>query len=87
MPISEPQGPLATEWEIRADSNDRVGEYPVTLVIKATTDNPSNPAMAPIVQQAVDLLDASGQFRVLSAGRTISYTESMTPTQSTPPTA
>ncbi|MFD0344001.1 hypothetical protein ACFVH0_35945 [Streptomyces sp. NPDC127117] len=80
MPISEPQGPAATEWEIRADSIDHVGEYPVTLIIRATTDNPSDPAMAPIVQQAVDVLEQSAQFRVTSAGRTISYTESMTPT-------
>ncbi|MER8086624.1 hypothetical protein ABTZ57_16175 [Streptomyces sp. NPDC094048] len=84
MPISAPEGPTATMWEIRADSVDRVGSYPVTLLIKATTDDPANPAMAPIVQQAVDVLEQSGRFRVLSAGRTLSYTESMTPTESAP---
>jgi hypothetical protein len=81
MPINAPQGPTATEWEIRANSVDTVGSYPVTLTIKATTDNPSDPAMAPIVQQAVDALHESPNFNVISAGRTISYTESMTPTQ------
>ncbi|MGW1405016.1 hypothetical protein [Streptomyces sp. NPDC002403] len=84
MPISAPQGPTGTEWEIHADSVDRVGDYPVTLVIKASTDNPSNPAMLPIVQQAVDVLEQSGQFRVRSAGRTLTYTESMTPTDPGP---
>lgn len=84
MPISAPEGPIASVWEIRADSLDRVGSYPVTLMIKATTDNPDAAEVGPIVQQAVDVLERSGHFRVTDAGRTCSYRESMTPTEAAP---
>ncbi|MFI7014379.1 hypothetical protein [Streptomyces sp. NPDC050164] len=61
-------------------SVETVADYPVTFSVTATTDNPDAPGVAAIVQQFVDLLAASPRFRLLSATRSYSYSESMTPT-------
>lgn len=80
MALESPVGPTNSAWTIRADSVDRISGYPVTLMIDAMTDNPDDPRVTPIVQQAVDVLQESGRFVVMTAGRTSTYTESMTPT-------
>lgn len=80
MPISEPEGPTATEWEVTADSVEHAGGYPLTMHIRFTTDNVSHPAVQGIVQQAVDLIDGSPAFNVMSGVRQVTFAEYMTPT-------
>jgi hypothetical protein len=58
-----------------------IGDYPVSFDVTATTDNPDAPEVAPIVQQLVDLLASSPDFRLMSATRSYSYSEPMTPTE------
>jgi hypothetical protein len=61
-------------------STDHIGDYPVTFNITATTDNPDAPELAGIFQKFVDLIASSSDFRILSATRSYSYSETMTPT-------
>jgi hypothetical protein len=56
-----------------------IGDYPVSFDVTATTDNPDAPEIEGIVQQLVDLLASSPDFRLLSATRSYSYSEPMTP--------
>ncbi|MFD4569392.1 hypothetical protein ACFWOX_34145 [Streptomyces sp. NPDC058467] len=80
MPLGSPEGPTQTQWKITADSVARVGDYPVTFNVTATTDNPDAAAVPDIVQTFVDLLASSPDFRFASAARTYAYSEPMTPT-------
>jgi hypothetical protein len=61
-------------------STAHIGDYPVTFNVTATTDNPDAPELAGIFQQFVDLIASSPDFRILSATRSYSYSEPMTPT-------
>lgn len=80
MPFGTPVGPTASQWAIRAISNGTIGDYNVTFNVTATTDNPDDPGVAPIVQAFIDLIANSADFRVNSATRTYSYQEPITPT-------
>lgn len=80
MPLGEPVGPSQTQWTISADSIDKVTGYPVTFTATVFTDNLDDPAVTPVVQKFVDLVDSSPEFVLRSAARTSSYAESMTPT-------
>ncbi|XUL90990.1 hypothetical protein ACQ86D_33805 [Streptomyces galilaeus] len=46
----------------------------------ATTDNPDAPGVPDIVQKFVDMIAASPNFRLMSASRTYSYADPITPT-------
>lgn len=80
MPLGTPEGPTQSQWQVTANSVDRVGDYPVAFNVTATTDNPDAAGVPAIVQKFVDLLASSPDFRLASAARTYSYSESMTPT-------
>ncbi|MEV6174872.1 hypothetical protein AB0L99_42540 [Streptomyces sp. NPDC051954] len=80
MPLGTPQGPSQSAWTLSVGSVAQVGEYAVRFDVTAVADNPDDPGMAPIVQQLVDLLEASPNFQLYSATRTYSYSEQMTPT-------
>jgi hypothetical protein len=80
MPLGTPEGPTASTWKITANSIDPIGEYLVTFAIAATTDNPDDPKMPLVVQKFIDLVHASPDFRFISATRSYSYTEPITPT-------
>jgi hypothetical protein len=80
MPLGTPEGPTASQWKITANSVDSAGDYPVTFDVTATTDNPDAPGVPDIVQKFVDMIDASPSFRLMSANRTYSYSDSITPT-------
>jgi hypothetical protein len=60
-------------------STAHIGDYPVTFNVTATTDNPDAPELEDIFQQFVDLIASSPDFRLLSATRSYSYSETMTP--------
>lgn len=81
MPLGTPEGPTASTWKVTASSVDTVADYPVTFTVTATTDNPDAPGVADIVQQFVDLIASSADFRLNSASRSYSYAEPITPTQ------
>jgi hypothetical protein len=80
MPLGNPEGPTASQWKVTVGSTDMAGDYPVTFEAVATADNPDAPEVAGIVQKFVDMVNASGSFRLLSAERTYSYSEAITPT-------
>lgn len=80
MPLGSPEGPTQSKWQINANSVDRVGEYAVNVSISLSVDNPDDPAVVPIVQKLVDLINGSPDFKLGTAMRTYSYSESMTPT-------
>jgi hypothetical protein len=80
VPLGTPEGPTQSQWTVTAASVAVVGDYPVLFNVAATTDNPDAPGVADIVQKFVDLLAAAPDFRLYSATRTYSYSESMTPT-------
>jgi hypothetical protein len=80
MPLGTPGDPTASQWKITANSVDSAGDYPVAFNVEATTDNPDAPAVPGIVQKFVDMIDASPNFRLMSATRTYSQSQSITPT-------
>lgn len=80
MPLGQPIGPSQSKWTISADSRAKVDEYPVTFTTTVTTDNLDAPGVPAVVQQYVDLINASPDFVLRSAARTSTYAESMTPT-------
>ncbi|MET7679403.1 hypothetical protein [Streptomyces sp. NPDC005423] len=80
MPLGTPEGPTASQWKIAANSVDSAGDYPVTFDVTATTDNPDAPGVPAIVQKFVDMIDASPTFRLMSANRSYSYSDPITPT-------
>ncbi len=80
MPLGNPQGPSQAKWTITADSVNRVAEYPLTFTTVVSTDNIDAPGVPAIVQAFVDLIASSPTFVLRSAGRTSTYSESMTPT-------
>ncbi|MBC2903534.1 hypothetical protein [Streptomyces cupreus] len=80
MPLGEPVGPSQSQWKISVDSVARVADYPVTFTATVSTDNIDDPAVQGVVQQMVDLLNASPDFVLRSAARTSTYAEQMTPT-------
>lgn len=80
MPLGDPGDPSASQWKITAQSLDSAGDYPVTFSVDATTDNPDAPAVPDIVQKFVDMIDASPDFRVVSAYRTYFQSQPITPT-------
>lgn len=80
MPLGTPEGPTQSRWKVQFSSTTMIGDYPVSFDVTATTDNPDAPEVEGIVQQFVDLLASSPQFWLLSATRSYSYSESMTPT-------
>jgi len=80
MPLGTPEGPTASQWKVIVNSVDTAGDYPVTFTVSATTDNPDAPEVPAIVQKFVDTVTAGGTFRLVSATRTYSYSEQMTPT-------
>jgi len=80
MPLGTPEGPTASTWKVTVNSVDSAGDYPVTFTAVATTDNPDAPGVADIVQQFVDMVAASPKFRLMSASRSYSYAEPITPT-------
>lgn len=80
MPLGDPGDPTASQWQITAQSLDSAGDYPVTFNVQATTDNPDAPAVPGIVQKFVDMIDASPSFRLMSATRTYSQAQPITPT-------
>jgi hypothetical protein len=80
VPLGTPEGPTQSQWTITAASVAVVGDYPVTFNVTATTDNPDAAGVPAIVQQFVDLLASSPNFRLVSATRTYAYAEAMTPT-------
>jgi len=80
MPLGDPDAPTASQWRITAQSLDSAGDYPVTFNVEATTDNPDAPLVPGIVQKFVDLIDASPDFRLMSAARTYSQSQPITPT-------
>lgn len=62
MPMSSPTGPHQTEWSVTARSVTAVGGYNVHFRTSVDTDNPASAQVIPLVQQFVDLLDASSDF-------------------------
>ena len=80
MPLGTPEGPTASQWEVIVNSVDTAGDYPVTFTVEATTDNPDAPEVPAIVQKFIDTVTTGDAFRLVSATRTYSYSESMTPT-------
>lgn len=80
MPLGDPGEPNASQWRIVANSTDSAGDYPVAFNVEATTDNPDAPAVPGIVQKFVDMIDASPDFRLMSAARTYSQSQPITPT-------
>jgi hypothetical protein len=80
MPLGDPGDPSASQWRITAQSLDSAGDYPVTFSVDATTDNPDAPAVPAIVQKFVDMIEASAGFRFISANRTYTQSQPITPT-------
>ncbi|WP_406199296.1 hypothetical protein OG331_23125 [Streptomyces sp. NBC_01017] len=80
MPLGTPGDPTASLWRITAQSRDSAGDYPVTFNVDATTDNPDAPAVPDIVQKFVDMIETSADFRFVSASRTYSQAQPITPT-------
>jgi len=80
MPLGDPGDPSASQWKITAQSLDSAGDYPVTFNVEATTDNPDAPAVPAIVQKFVDVIEASPDFRLMSAFRTYTQAQPITPT-------
>lgn len=80
MPLGTPEGPTASQWKVTANSVDSAGDYPVAFNVTATADNPDAPGVPDIVQKFVDMIDASPNFRLMSASRSYSYSEPITPT-------
>lgn len=80
MPLGNPEGPTATVWKITANSVDAAGGYPVSFSVDVSADNPDAAELPGVVQQFVDMIGASPHFKLLSATRSYSYSESMTPT-------
>lgn len=80
MPLGTPGDPSASQWKVTAQSLDSAGDYPVTFDVEATTDNPDAPAVPDIVQKFVDMIEASPSFRLMSASRTYSQSQPITPT-------
>lgn len=80
MPLGTPEGPTASQWKLAANSVDVVADYTVAFNVTATTDNPDAPGVAAIVQKFVDMIAASSQFQLMSATRSYSYSEPITPT-------
>jgi hypothetical protein len=80
MPLGTPEGPTASQWKVTANSVDSAGDYPVAFNVTATTDNPDAPGVPDIVQKFVDMIAASPNFRLMSANRSYSYSEPITPT-------
>jgi hypothetical protein len=76
MPLGTPEGPTASQWKVTANSVD----YPVAFNVTATTDNPDAPGVPDIVQKFVAMIAASPNFRLMSAARSYSYSEPITPT-------
>ncbi|MFG2276979.1 hypothetical protein ACGFNY_45390 [Streptomyces chartreusis] len=80
MPLGDPGDPSASQWKVTAQSVDSAGDYPVTFSVEATTDNPDAPAVPGIVQKFVDMIEGSADFRLVSASRTYSQAQPITPT-------
>jgi hypothetical protein len=80
MPLGTPEGPTASQWKVTANSVDSAGDYPVAFNVTATTDNPDAPGVPDIVQKFVAMIAASPNFRLMSAARSYSYSEPITPT-------
>jgi hypothetical protein len=80
MPFGNPEGPTASVWKVSVSSQDMAGEYPVTFDVVATADNPDAAEVPGIVQKFVDMVAASGSFRLVSATKSYSYSEPITPT-------
>ncbi|MFD3498775.1 hypothetical protein [Streptomyces sp. NPDC058678] len=80
MPLSSPEGPYQARYTVSANSVDKIGEYPVTFDVAVSTDNIDAEGVPEVVQQFVDLIASSPDFVLRSAGRTSTYSESMTPT-------
>lgn len=79
MPLGTPQGPSQSQWKVTANSVVLVGDYPVSFDATVATDNPDADGVADIVQQFVDLIAKSPDFRLVSASRSYGYSEQMTP--------
>lgn len=80
MPLGTPGDPTASVWKVTANSRDSAGDYPVAFNVDATTDNPDAPAVPGIVQKFVDMIEASPDFQLMSATRTYSQSQPITPT-------
>jgi hypothetical protein len=83
MPLGTPQGPTQSQWTATANSVATVGDggYPVAFNVTATTDNPDAPGVAAIVQQFVDLIANSPDFKLMEAARKYSYSQPVTATE------
>ena len=79
MPLGPPQGPSQSQWQIAADSIVMIGDYPVRFNVAATTDNPDADGVADIVQKFVDLVAGSADFKMISASRSYTYSQPITP--------
>lgn len=80
MPLGTPLGPTQTQWTASFNSVASVGGYPATFAITVTADNPDHADLPAVMQQFVDLIDASPDFTLTGAGRSYEYTQPMTPT-------
>ena len=79
MPLGTAQGPTQSQWKVTASSITLVADYPVSFEVAVLTDNPDADGVADIVQQFVDLIAKSPNFKLVSATRSYGYTEQMTP--------
>ena len=79
MPLGTPQGPTQSQWKVTANSVATVGDYPVAFAATVLADNPDADGVPDIVQQFVDLVAKSPDFKLVSATRSYGYTEQMTP--------
>lgn len=80
MPLGDPGDPSASQWKITVQSRDSAGDYPVSFAVDATTDNPDAPAVPGIVQKFVDLIEGSPDFWLVSATRSYTQAQPITPT-------
>ncbi|MEU5094953.1 hypothetical protein [Streptomyces sp. NPDC020996] len=80
MPFGTPQGPTQSKWQVAANSVAGINGYPVEFSVTAAADNPDDPDMAGIVQQFIDLIASSPNFKVTSASRSYGYQQPITPT-------
>lgn len=78
MSYGSPVGPADPRYVLAFRSVTLAGDYPVTFQVGVSTENMSDPAVADLVQQFVDVVHGSDEFNLTFGSRSTSYTESLT---------
>lgn len=83
MPLQAATDATDYTFTITGNSTTLVGssgdQYPVTFTMNLTTDNPGSPDAVTIVQSMVDVLNAAPGWANVTATRTHTRTEAITP--------